>query len=657
MAKPKNDESKLSKAIRKYIKPENYDDSKSLYRAMRKYGFEDKPNFYNNSGRLVNAKGIYNQNNFADLLKDIGMDLVLSGVADLAHDLIKEAKIAKNLKNKDFVKYVDKLNRNYKKSVDKLNSNSKRFNELLKKPNLTDDELKEYTKLYIENNKIINDLKSKKIDLDNSINKYNKTKDSLVKEQKKLIESDVPIKDIMKSKSGKIVTVGDEEIDSGLTKLIKLKSKKLNKEKELKEINDRIENANKAIKNNYFGMSNQKFDKYSNEIKSLNKKEKKLNKQIDKLEDSIKAEKTLNKHNKYLADYVLDTQQKEILNDPWNRLDEIKKQIASRTSSNGYNITDEDVKALNELKDSIVNGKIDPFKLHTNETAEYNNIIGEIDELKKYYKGGTIPEDVFNSYYYTDNPVTVDGLLSQYSDKIAKQAEKHGKKLEDEDVKSLLSAQTNQQIRDANLKRIGKDALQAGADVATGAAARNITTNRLSYTPKVGLGTKLVAFATGFVPFIGNALSNEIIDKATADAYMDNAITNYFINKVASKYDHPRINDMKMFVSIPDSEFTPEELEIRNNIWKEVEDEYNKFDNNNKKDYYKFVKEYSKDPETYYNNLNNKYQREKDDEVANKLRDDYNLYKGIYESSSNYLKKLAEKKGYYNPDSNTYNWN
>ena len=647
MAKPKNDESKLSKAIRRHIiKPENYDDSKSLYRAMRKYGFEDKPNFYNNSGRLVDAKGIYNQNNFADLLKDIGIDLAFSGVADLAHDLFKGAKLAKNLKNKDFVK-----------SVDKLKSNSKRFNELLKKPNLTDDELKEYTKLYIENNKIINDLKSKNIDLDKNINKYYKAKDSLAKEQKKLIESDVPIDDIMKSKVGKTVEVGGEKIDAGLTKLIKLKKKRFNKTKELNEINDRIDNADKAIKNNYFGMTKQKLDKHYDEIKSLTKKKNKLNKQIDKLDDSINAEKTLNKHNKYLADYVLDTQQKEILNDPWNRLDEIKKQIASRTSPDGYNITDKDVKALNELKDSIVNGKIDPFKLHTNETADYNNIINEIDGLKGYYKGGkggTIPEDVFNSYYYTDNPATVDDLLSQYSDEIAKQAEKHGKTLED--VEGLLNAQTNQQIRDANLERIGKDALQAGADVATGAAARNITTNRLNYTPKVDFGTKLKAFAAGFVPLIGNALSNEIIDKATADAYMDNAITNYFINKVSSKYDHPRINDMKMFVSIPDSEFTPEELEIRNNIWKEVEDEYSKFDDNNKKEYYKFVEEYSKDPETYFNNYNNKYQREKDDEVAKKLRDDYYLYKGIYESSNNYLKKLAEKKGYYNPDNNTYSW-
>ena len=646
MAKPKNNESKLSKAIRRHIiKPENYDDSKSLYRAMRKYGFEDKPNFYNNSGRLVNAKGIYNQNNFAELLKDIGLDLAFSGVADLAHDLFKEAKLAKNLKDKDFVK-----------SVEKLNSNSKRFNELLKKPNLTDDELKEYTKLYIENNKIINDLKSKKIDY-NNINKYNKTKDSLAKEQNKLIQSDVPIKDIIKSKAGKTVEVGDEEIDSGLTKLIKLKENRLNKTKKLDEINYRIENADKVIKNNYFGMTHKKFDERYDEIKSLTKKRDKLIKQIDKLDDSIKAEKTLNKHNKYLADYVLDTQQKEILNDPWNRLDEIKKQIASRTSPDGYNITDKDVKALNELKDSIVNGKIDPFKLHTNETADYNNIINEIDNLKGYYtsKGGTIPEDVFNSYYYTDNPVTVDGLLSQYSDEMAKQAEKHGKTLED--VESLLNAQTNQQIRDANLERIGKDALQAGADITTGAAARNITTNRLNYTPKVDFGTKLGAFAAGFIPLIGNALSNEIIDKATAEAYMDNAITNYFINKVASKYDHPRINDMKMFASIPDSEFTPEELEIRNNIWKEVEDEYNKFDNNNKKDYYKFVKEYSKDPETYIKNFNKKYQYEKDDEVAKKLGDDYDLYKGIYESSNNYLKKLAEKKGYYNPDNNTYNWN
>lgn len=654
MAKPKNDESKLSKAIRKHIKPKNYDDSKSLYRAMRKYGFEDKPNFYNNSGRLVNAKGIYNQNNFAKLLMDIGMDLAFSGVADLAHDFIKDAKLAKNLKDKDFVKSYDLA----KESIDKLKSNSKRFNELLKKPNLTDDEIKEYTKLYIENNKIVNDLKSKNIDLDNNINKYYKAKDNLAKEQKKLIESDVPIDNIMKSKAGKTVKVGDEEIDAGLTKLIKLKNKRLNKEKKLDEINKRIENTNRSIDNNNFGMSKATLNKRYDELKGLTKSKDKLIKSIDKLDDSIEAEKTLNKHNKYLADYVLDTQQKEILNDPWNRFDEIKKQIASRTGPNGYHITDKDVKALNELKDSIVNGKIDPFKLHTNEISDYNNIINEIDGLTEWYKGskkgGTIPEHIFNSYYYNNTPATVDSIVSQYSDEIAKQAEKHGKKLED--VKELLNAQTNQQIRDANLERISKDALQAGADIATGAAARNITTNRLSYTPKVGFGTKLGAFAAGFIPFIGNALSNEIIDKATADEYMNNAITNYFINKVVSKYDHPRINDMKMFVSIPDSEFTPEELEIRNNIWKEVEDEYSKFDDNNKKDYYKFVEEYSKDPETYIKNLNNKYQYEKDDEAANKIRDDYNLYKDIYESSNNYLKKLAENKGYYNPEDNTYDW-
>lgn len=648
MAKSKNDESKLSKAIRKFIKPKNYDDSKSLYRAMRKYGFEDKPNFYSNSGRLVNAKSIYNQNNAAELLMNIGIELALSGALDTAHDLIKEAKLAKNLSNKNFVK-----------SVDKLKSNSKRFNELLKKPNLTDDELKEYTKLYIENNKIVKDLKSKNIDLDNSINKYYKAKDNLAKEQNKLIQSDVPIKDIMKSKAGNTVKVGNEEIDAGLTKLIKLKSKRLNKSKKLDEINRRIENINKSIDNNNFGMNKATLDKRFNELKDLTNSRNKLMKSIDKLDDSIKAERTLNKHNKYLADYVLDTQQKEILNDPWNRLNEIKKQIASRTTTNGYNITDKDVKALNELKDSIVNVKIDPFKLHTNEIEDYNNIINEIDGLKQWYKGskkgGTIPEDVFNSYYYTDTPVTVDSIVSQYSDEMAKQAEKHGKTLED--VKSLLNAQANQQIRDANLERISKGALQAGADVATSAAARNIaTTNRLSYTPKLGFGTKLGAFVTGFIPFIGNALSDEIIDKATADKYMDNAITNYFINKVASKYDHPRINDMKMFVSIPDSEFTPEELEIRNNIWKEVEDEYSKFDYNNKKDYYKFVEEYSKDPETYINNFNKKYQYEKDDEVAKKLGYEYDLYKDIYESSNNYLKKLAEKKGYYNPDDNTYNW-
>ena len=637
MAKPKNDESKLSKAIRRHIiKPENYDDSKSLYRAMRKYGFEDKPNFYNNSGRLVNAKGIYNQNNIANLMKDIGLELAFAGVADLAHDLFKEAKIAKNLKDRDFVN-----------SVDKLNSNSKRFNELLKKPNLTDDELKEYAKLYVENNRIINDLKSKKMDY-NNINKYNKAKDNLAKE----IEYDVPIDDIMKSKAGKTVEVGGEKIDAGLTKLIKLKKKILNKKEKLDDINNRIDDLRTNVKTHNMKNHNEKDKK----LDKLNNSIKKLNKQINKLDDSIKAEKTLNKHNKYLADYVLDTQQKEILNDPWNRLAEIKKQIASRTSPNGYNITNKDVKALNELKDSIVNGKIDPFKLHTKETADYNNIIDEIDSLKRYYqsKGGTIPEGVFNSYYYTDSIPTVEGILAKHSDEIAKQAEKHGKTLEE--VEELLNAQSNQQIRDANLERIGKNALQASADIAAGAAARNITTNRLSYTPKVGRGTKLKAFAAGFVPFIGNALSNEIIDKATADAYMNNAITNYFINKVASKYDHPRINDMKMFVSIPDSEFTPEELEIRNNIWKEVEDEYNKFDNNNKNDYYKFVEEYSKDPETYYNNYNNKYQHEKDDEVANNLRDKWNLYKGIYESSNNYLKKLAEKKGYYNPDNNTYSW-
>ena len=245
--------------------------------------------------------------------------------------------------------------------------------------------------------------------------------------------------------------------------------------------------------------------------------------------------------------------------------------------------------------------------------------------------------------------------LAQDFIKGAKLAKKHGKTLEE--VQELLNAQTNQQIRDANLERIGKDALQAGVNVATGAAARNITTNRLSYTPKLGFGTKLGAFAVGFIPFIGNALSNEIIDKATADKYMDKAIIDYFINNVSSKYDHPRINDMKMFASIPDSEFTPEELEIRNKIWKEVNDEYRKFDDNNKKDYYKFVKEYSKDPKAYTKKFNEKYQYEIDEDVAKKLGDDYDLYKGIYESSNNYLKKLAKNKGYYNPDNNTWSWN